>query len=191
MANLRVSQGNTLSLRCGPNRLMRSIGLWRWYINITITFLDSWRWLIHKHIRKHNSQFWRLHKLLSLKCSIRLNEVEDKSCLYTCKIWGFHGGDYEEWCRFLQEPHGVYILVSAVVHEDVWGGVDVQIHFSFISALVGGERSAPGPCRYSPRGKGHPPYPFHSCLGRPHYLFARYGEVTCLGPIGTRIPIPL
>jgi hypothetical protein len=30
-----------------------------------------------------------------------------------CKIWGFHGGDYEEWCLlgcyagFLQEPHGL------------------------------------------------------------------------------------
>jgi hypothetical protein len=28
---------NTLHLRYEPNRLMLSIGLWRWYINITIT----------------------------------------------------------------------------------------------------------------------------------------------------------
>jgi hypothetical protein len=24
-----------------------------------------------------------------------------------CNIWGFHSGDCEECCRFLQEPHGV------------------------------------------------------------------------------------
>jgi hypothetical protein len=32
--------GNTLRLRYEPNRLMLSIGLWRWYVNITITTLD-------------------------------------------------------------------------------------------------------------------------------------------------------
>jgi hypothetical protein len=32
--------GNTLRLRYEPNRLMLSIGLWQWYINITITILD-------------------------------------------------------------------------------------------------------------------------------------------------------
>jgi hypothetical protein len=31
---------NTLHLHYEPNRLMLSIGLWRWYINITITILD-------------------------------------------------------------------------------------------------------------------------------------------------------
>jgi hypothetical protein len=31
--------GNTLRLRYGPNRLMLSIGLWRWYINIFVTTL--------------------------------------------------------------------------------------------------------------------------------------------------------
>jgi hypothetical protein len=38
--------GNTLRLRYESNRLMLSIGLWRWYINITITILD----IIHRHI---------------------------------------------------------------------------------------------------------------------------------------------
>jgi hypothetical protein len=32
--------GNTLRLRYEPNRLMLSIGLWRWYVNITIRILD-------------------------------------------------------------------------------------------------------------------------------------------------------
>jgi hypothetical protein len=32
--------GNTLRLRYEPNRWMLSIGLWRWYINITIIILD-------------------------------------------------------------------------------------------------------------------------------------------------------
>jgi hypothetical protein len=32
--------GNTLRLRYEPNRLMLSIGLWRWYINVTVTILD-------------------------------------------------------------------------------------------------------------------------------------------------------
>jgi hypothetical protein len=32
--------GNTSRLRYEPNWLMLSIGLWRWYINITITILD-------------------------------------------------------------------------------------------------------------------------------------------------------
>jgi hypothetical protein len=33
-------KANTLRLRYEPNRLMRSIGLWRRYINITVTILD-------------------------------------------------------------------------------------------------------------------------------------------------------
>jgi hypothetical protein len=33
-------RGNTLRLRYEPNRLTLPIGLWRWYINITITILD-------------------------------------------------------------------------------------------------------------------------------------------------------
>jgi hypothetical protein len=36
--------GNTLRLSYDPNRLMLSIGLWRWYINITIIILD----IIHR-----------------------------------------------------------------------------------------------------------------------------------------------
>jgi hypothetical protein len=32
--------GNTLRLRYEPSRLMLSVGLWWWYINITITILD-------------------------------------------------------------------------------------------------------------------------------------------------------
>jgi hypothetical protein len=33
--------GNTLRLRYESNRLMLSIGLWRWYVNITATILDT------------------------------------------------------------------------------------------------------------------------------------------------------
>jgi hypothetical protein len=33
--------GNTLRLPYEPNRLMLSIGSWRWYINITITIMDT------------------------------------------------------------------------------------------------------------------------------------------------------
>jgi hypothetical protein len=46
--------GNSLRLRYEPNRLILSIGLWRWHINTTITILD----IIHrpvfylKHISK-------------------------------------------------------------------------------------------------------------------------------------------
>jgi hypothetical protein len=36
--------GNTLRLLYEPNRLMLSIGLWQWYINITITIVD----IIHR-----------------------------------------------------------------------------------------------------------------------------------------------
>jgi hypothetical protein len=38
--------GNTLRLSYQPNTLMLSIGLWRWYINITITILD----IIHRPV---------------------------------------------------------------------------------------------------------------------------------------------
>jgi hypothetical protein len=38
--------GNTLHLRYEPSNLMLSIGLWRWYINITITILD----IIHRPV---------------------------------------------------------------------------------------------------------------------------------------------
>jgi hypothetical protein len=35
---------STLRLHYEPNRLKRSIGLWRWYINITVTIQD----IIHR-----------------------------------------------------------------------------------------------------------------------------------------------
>jgi hypothetical protein len=38
--------GNTLRLRYDPNRLILSVGLWRWYINITKTILD----IIHRPV---------------------------------------------------------------------------------------------------------------------------------------------
>jgi hypothetical protein len=38
--------GDTICLRYEPNRLMLSIGLWRWYINMTITILD----IIHRPV---------------------------------------------------------------------------------------------------------------------------------------------
>jgi hypothetical protein len=38
--------GNTIRLRYDSNRLMLSIGLWQWYINITITILD----IIHRSV---------------------------------------------------------------------------------------------------------------------------------------------
>jgi hypothetical protein len=38
--------GNTLRFRYEPNRLMLSLGLRRWYINITITILDIIRRLV-------------------------------------------------------------------------------------------------------------------------------------------------
>jgi hypothetical protein len=38
--------GNMLLLRYESNRLMLSIGLWRWYINITITILD----IVHRPV---------------------------------------------------------------------------------------------------------------------------------------------
>jgi hypothetical protein len=46
-------RGNTLCLRYRPNRLMLSIGLWRWYSNIAITILD----IIHRPVLylKHNT----------------------------------------------------------------------------------------------------------------------------------------
>jgi hypothetical protein len=37
---------NTLRLRYEPNKLILSVGLWRWYINITITILD----IIHRPV---------------------------------------------------------------------------------------------------------------------------------------------
>jgi hypothetical protein len=44
----RFVTGNTLRLRYDPNRLMLSIGLWRWYINTNIRIMD----IIHK-FKKH------------------------------------------------------------------------------------------------------------------------------------------
>jgi hypothetical protein len=38
--------GNTLRLRYEPNRLMLSVDLWRWYININVTILD----IIHRPV---------------------------------------------------------------------------------------------------------------------------------------------
>jgi hypothetical protein len=50
---LSVPHRNTLRLRYEPNRLMLSIGLWRWYINVTITILD----IVHRPVfySKYNS----------------------------------------------------------------------------------------------------------------------------------------
>jgi hypothetical protein len=67
------------------------------------------------------------------------NAPKTKYLSVLCKIWGFHGGDYEEWCllspwwrrrqvppkrRFLQEPHGVttqktpFYLSVLLAHHD-------------------------------------------------------------------------
>jgi hypothetical protein len=63
-STLKVSPhlaGNKLRLLYEPNRLILSIGLWRWYINITIAILD----IIHRPVfyLKHDvseSGFWIL-----------------------------------------------------------------------------------------------------------------------------------
>jgi hypothetical protein len=46
------------------------------------------------------------------------------------------------------------------------GGVDVWLHVFLTLALVGGEWSASGPGRFSPRGK-RPQYPMDRRLGMP------------------------
>jgi hypothetical protein len=58
-----LEQRNTLRLRYEPNRLMLSLGLSRWYINITITILDiSHRLFLHmKHYIPETGFCLRLH----------------------------------------------------------------------------------------------------------------------------------
>jgi hypothetical protein len=63
---VRNLKGNTLRLRYEPNRLMLSIGLWRWYIYITITILD----IIHRPV------FYLTYKVSETSFCLRL-QVED------------------------------------------------------------------------------------------------------------------
>jgi hypothetical protein len=55
----RYLTGNTLRLRYESNRLMLSIGLWRWYINITITILD----IIPRSVLYLKQAFWILNSV--------------------------------------------------------------------------------------------------------------------------------
>jgi hypothetical protein len=94
-----------------PNRLMLSIALRRLYVNITVTVLDiisrSVPYLTHNvsktwfcfRLQAKPIQFGLIvtGSLVSWVHSVwrrRLNAISQTSC----KIWGFHGGDYEEWC---------------------------------------------------------------------------------------------
>jgi hypothetical protein len=58
MDNIRTS----LTLFCDPNRLMRSVGLWRWYINRNVTVL----YVIHRNV------FYLKHSVLETAFSLRL-----------------------------------------------------------------------------------------------------------------------
>jgi hypothetical protein len=85
-----------------------------------------------------------------------------------CKICGFHGGDYEEWCLlgcyavwllwFLQEPHGVTtqkrpffvcIIIRTIIHRPVF--YLKTVHFGqSISSPTSGSTQLVGPNRWSP-----------------------------------------
>jgi hypothetical protein len=58
-----------------------------------------------------------------------------------------------------------------------YGGLDVQVHVLFTSALVGVVSFTP--LLLYPRGKG-PWYPLNIRLGEPQSRFERYGEVKIL-----------
>jgi hypothetical protein len=69
----------------------------------------------------------------------------------------------------------------------VYVGVEVQIHIFLTSALVGGERSASRPCRFTPQGK-NPWYPLDRRLDGPQSRSGQCGEEKILDPTGTRTP---
>jgi hypothetical protein len=73
-----LTSQETLHLRYEPNGLMLSIGLWRWYINITITVLD----IIHRHIfhLKLNSIGLSVPHREDIKSSLRAQQV---NAIYT------------------------------------------------------------------------------------------------------------
>jgi hypothetical protein len=76
--------GNTLCLRYGPNRFIQSIGLWRRYINITITILD----IIHRPVllfRTRDFGDWILSPAGgTYLSSVRLLHI---FYLYLCKLF--------------------------------------------------------------------------------------------------------
>jgi hypothetical protein len=69
--------------------------------------------------------YLHIHERRPVLCSLSLS-VE-------CKIWGFHGGDYEEWCLlgcyavwFLQDPHGVTTQKTPFFERRSWPSLKVH-----------------------------------------------------------------
>jgi hypothetical protein len=98
MDNVRTSQETHYVSTTGPKRLMRSTGLRRWYINVTIIFPV----IIHRHVLyiKHTTDNVRTSQ------ETYYLSATESSRLIVCKIWDFDGSDYEEW-RLLGYKHPV------------------------------------------------------------------------------------
>jgi hypothetical protein len=69
-----------------------------------------------------------------------------------------------------------------------YGGVDVYNHVFLTSALVGGERSASRPGRFTPEERA--PVPTEYEAGWAQNRCGRHGEVKILALTGTRTPTP-
>jgi hypothetical protein len=70
----------------------------------------------------------------------------------------------------------------------VYGEMDVWIHVSLSSVVVGGEWSASRSCRFTSGERAHS-YPLDRRLGEPQSRSERYGEVKILDHIGTRTSV--
>jgi hypothetical protein len=67
---------------------------WRRHIPPKRRFLQESRGITSQ---KTASWYWPPWKLQILHSTNQLRSVAERQCV-SCKIWGFHGGDYEEWC---------------------------------------------------------------------------------------------
>jgi hypothetical protein len=57
----------------------------------------SWPWRWERYVPSKSRFLQEPHDVTSQKAAF-FKRLSESTHLTQCKIWGFHGGDYEEWC---------------------------------------------------------------------------------------------
>jgi hypothetical protein len=84
-----------------------SIAVW------LVCVADTKRGFLYSLLRRHDQSVTETEYLLGLSVlrdtmSLLDWSVLRRQCRFLCKTWGFHGGDYEEWC--LQGCYAMWLL---------------------------------------------------------------------------------
>jgi hypothetical protein len=96
----------------------------------TLVKVEDVRFEVFTAVTMKNVVFWDIETPFRTSQETHYVSATESSQLMLCKIWGFHGRDYEEWCllgykttvRTSQETHYVYATESSrLMLCKIWG----------------------------------------------------------------------